>query len=59
MDALNVALLQLVPSETSWYTSTGQLQLVSLAICEMARDTPVATVVVTNTDDLDPLQEVH
>ncbi|CAM9947221.1 unnamed protein product, partial [Ectocarpus fasciculatus] len=38
MDALNVALLQLSPSETSWYISTGQLRLVFLTICEMARN---------------------
>ncbi|CAN0273111.1 unnamed protein product [Ectocarpus sp. 6 AP-2014] len=54
--ALHVALLQINEEETSWFTSTGQLDLVSTTISHVARGAPVANVVVNDNTSVDALR---
>ncbi|CAN0234070.1 unnamed protein product [Ectocarpus fasciculatus] len=53
--ALEVALLQINDEETSWFISTGQLDLVSTSICRVARGASVASVVVNEMDTVNGL----
>lgn len=53
--ALEVALLQINDEETSWFISTGQLDLVSTSISRVARGAPVANVVVNDLDTVNGL----